>query len=115
MSSYQGNERRRVQRRKLVTFSPSTFSINGKEYRALMRDVSELGAGFKLDGPHEGLELEPGSEVAFAVRTPYGESQCKGKIVWSREEDDSYIWGMQFTELSQDEQDPLRSYIISPF
>ncbi|MBD3421172.1 MAG: hypothetical protein GF398_13735 [Chitinivibrionales bacterium] len=115
MADYKGTERRRAQRTKLVTFCPTTFSYKDSRYRALMRDVSELGAGFKIEHSDEELVLEPNDEVAFNIKTPYGDSQCKGRIVWSRHFDETYSWGVQFTEISQDEKDPLRCLMDSPF
>jgi hypothetical protein len=115
MSKYPGNERRRIQRTKLVTNSLAHFTYQNKSYEALMCDVSELGAGFRIDSENAGLKIKRNDQVEFAIKTPYGDSTCKGKIAWFGHPGHSCSWGIEITELSKDEKDPLRCLMDSPF
>ncbi|MFC1584056.1 PilZ domain-containing protein [Fibrobacterota bacterium] len=113
--TYQGAERRRAARLTLTTFCPSTFKHTRKEYPALMVDLSEYGAQFKALSSNETMKLEKGMELEFSVNTPYGTSNCKGRVAWHKKIDDFYSWGVEFTNFSKDEKDPLRCFIDSPF
>jgi hypothetical protein len=116
MSTFKGQERRRIQRTKLVTFCPASFSYKDREYEAMMGDVSEFGAGFfHSEPPNAGLQFKNGDVIALTIKTPYGESQAKASVVWSRHLGENYSWGMQFVEISKDKKDPLRCLMDSPF
>jgi hypothetical protein len=107
--------RRRAQRTELTTFCPTTFQYNGVEYRAVMQNVAELGAGFRVEVAADDPQMEIGSEVEFEVKTPYGPAKCSGRIIWTKKIGGYYTWGIEFTKLSEDKQDPLRCLIDSPF
>jgi hypothetical protein len=115
MHNYNGQERRRTERITLTTYCPSKFMYKGKEISALMVNLSELGAGFAIEEYTHKFTLVEGEELTYKVRTPYGESTVKGVIAWTRRSDEHYSWGVEFTELSSDEKDPLRTFINSPF
>ena len=115
MGSETRQERRRLERATLVTFCPTRFRHDGKERRALMRDLTAHGAGFRIEHSEDELTLHPGETLDYVVKTPYGESRCRLRTVWARHIDDHYSWGGEFEELSDDEKDPLRALIDSPF
>lgn len=115
MGSEGRGERRRLERTKLVTFCPALFEHDGGERRALMLNLTSHGAGFRIEHSEDELTLHPGEVLAYSIRTPYGEAQCKVRTVWARHIDDHYSWGGEFVELSDDERDPLRALIDSPF
>jgi hypothetical protein len=115
MSSGAKQERRRLERSALVTFCPALFHHDGQERRALMRDLTAHGAGFRIEHSEDELTLHPGETLAYIIKTPYGESRCSIRTVWARHIDDHYSWGGEFVELSDDERDPLRALIDSPF
>jgi len=108
-------KRRRAKRTELTTFCPTTFEYKGKSYRAVMQNVAELGAGFRVESAADDPQLEKGDEVDFEIRTPYGPSVCTGKIIWTKKIGEYYTWGIEFTKLSEDNKDPLRCLIDSPF
>ena len=115
MELYQGTERRMVQRAQLTMFCPVKFPYGGRSHDAMMIGVSGGGAGFHLECQSLPLELTIGEEITFQVKTPYGDSQCTGTITWALMTDEGYDWGIRFTVLSNDEQDPLRCMIDSSF
>jgi hypothetical protein len=108
-------ERRRAPRITLTTFCPTRCACKGKEFHALMVNVSELGARFEQDEPGHHIELAEGDMMSCVVKTPYGESQCRGKIAWTQRSEDRYMWGLEFLELSPSEKDPIRELLDSPF
>jgi hypothetical protein len=108
-------ERRRKQRAKLVTSCSVHFTYKEKPCTALMVDVTDLGAGF-TSRKHKGdFLMAPGQTIIYTIKTPYGDSECSGRIVWSRLIEDDYSWGIEFTKLSSDAEDPLRCLMDSPF
>lgn len=115
MAVYEGTERRRAGRTKLVTFCPTVISHAKKNHDAMMTDVSALGAGFRLDKTGREVTFKPGDALEATVRTPYGPSKCTCRVVWCRVEEDVCTCGVQFTVLSQDTKDPLRCLMESPF
>jgi hypothetical protein len=80
-----------------------------------MINVSELGACFQVEEIDPGSEFDRGDGCDFEVKTPYGLSQGKGRIAWYRMFDGVGRWGVEFTEVSHDETDPLWAYINSSF
>lgn len=115
MREYKGQERRKAQRAPLTTFCPVTFCYTGESYGAFMVDVSNTGAGFRLESHGVDLKLEEGKELLFHVKTPYGDSNCSGIIQWAVMDNGYCTWGVNFTQLSRDESDPLRCLIDSSF
>lgn len=115
MIEYQGVEKRGRYRNILTTFCPASFEYNGKTYEALMSDLSDKGAGFKILGANVVLPFAAGEEITYTVRTPYGKSDCRAVTKWTQTDSASIAWGAQFTYLSEDKKDPLRCYIDSPF
>jgi hypothetical protein len=107
--------RRRAKRTELTTFCPTTFQYNGKSYRAVMQNVAELGAGFRVESAADEPPLQNGDEVEFEVRTPYGSAKCSGRIIWMKKIGEYFTWGIEFTRLADDSKDPLRCLIDSPF
>jgi hypothetical protein len=112
--AYKGQERRRKQRTKLITFCMAHFEYKGSRHEAMMVDLTDLGAGFRQE-KHDGCQFKNGEVIAFTIKTPYGDGLCKASVVWSKRAGMSYAWGCQFVELSNDERDPLRCLMDSPF
>jgi len=115
MSHYTGPEKRSIPRIPLTTFCPAFFAHGGQEYRALMIDLSEKGARFRLEEYDQTCDFTIGEEVRFTIKTPYGESICTGAVVWARHLDEHHTWGVKFTELPTDEKDPLICFMDSTF
>ncbi len=105
-------DRRMTHETRLPESCPSSFFHNGMRYEALMVDLSESGAQFQLDTGSHKISLVSDEELEFSIKTPYGHSTCKGKVVWV---DRSFYltWGIKFTELSPDKNDPLKSLMDS--
>jgi hypothetical protein len=108
-------EKRRSERTPLATSCHSEFSYAGKQHFATMVDVSEHGARFTMEKSSDHTDLTLGDELALIVITPYGQSQCKGRVVWSYHHEEYYSWGVEFLAVSEDPRDPLRSLMESPF
>lgn len=115
MASYDGQERRRVERMKLVTFCPVHFQFADKRHEAIMINVSKLGAGFRIDAITDDLKLGKDDKLELTIRTPYRPSEAKGRVVWFRSGEENCTWGVEFTEVSQDEKDPLLCLMDSSF
>ena len=115
MSKPQGTERRRVARTPIATNCPAHFMHDKIEQVCYMENLSEFGAGFRIEGQKIGSALAPNKEIAYTVKTPYGESECRARTVWSSKKDSGYVWGVEFTKLSDDKKDPLRCLVDSPF
>lgn len=107
---YNGVERRKIERTPLQTFCPSILECNGTKYSALMMNLSEDGAMFRMN-----TDIEVGKEIQISIKTPYGKSECKGKVIWTKLIGEFYQTGIEFTELSKDYKDSLICFIDSPF
>jgi hypothetical protein len=108
-------EKRRSQRSDLTTSCHSEFLYAGKKHAATMIDLSEHGARFTMEKSSDHTEFAIGDELSLLVVTPYGQSQCSGRIVWTGHHEEYYSWGVEFVHLSEDPGDPLRCLIESPF
>lgn len=115
MSGYKGQEKRRVARCLLTTFCPATFSHSGQDHSALMTNVSQAGAQFRLQEHGRRCDLARGEEVDYRVHTPYGSTVCRGRTVWTRDIDGQWCWGVTFTKISDDPNDPLRALMEASF
>lgn len=113
MQSHDGKDKRATPRSALTTFCPTTFTHHGEEHHAMMTEVSENGAKFRLSEHGKAMELPIGDTLAFSVKTPYGLSTCEGELKWARHLGDYYTWGIEFTSLSPDPDDPLRALLDS--
>ena len=80
-----------------------------------MVDLSEHGAQFTMEKAADHAEYGVGNELTLLITTPYGRSQCSGKVIWTRHHEEYYSWGVEFTMLSEDPKDPLRCLMESPF
>jgi len=107
--------RRREQRKDLTTFCSVSFHYAGENYRAILQNISAHGAGFRLEVSPEEPDLRIGDEVSFTVNTPYGKTECSGRIVWTSKVGAFYIWGVEFTRISDNPEDPIRQLIDSSF
>jgi hypothetical protein len=115
MGTYKGPEKRSTKRTPLTTFCPATFRHGRKKYSALMVDVSEAGARFRLQELTQTCELKVGTKLQVEIRTPYGPTQCRVAVVWAQHLDGYYNWGVRFISLPEAEDDPLRSLLQSSF
>jgi len=62
-----------------------------------------------------GCRLLHGDEVSFDISTPYGHAECAGRIVWTSKVGAFYIWGVEFTRLPDNPEDPIHQLIESSF
>jgi len=115
MSEYKGEEKRRTPRIPLTTFCPVSFDYKSHNYSAMMVDLSEKGARFRLSEYNQVCPVEVSDEISFDIKTPYGPSQCKGQVVWAQRLDDHFTFGVKFTEVPTDKDDPLLCLMDSTF
>jgi hypothetical protein len=97
----------------LTTFCPATFLHKGVIHAALMTSLSELGACFKELG--QDCNLTPGESVNFRVKTPYGNAACGGHITWVGMVDGQHCWGIKFSQVAANPDDPLRALMGASF
>ena len=113
MISYRGGQRRKDIRERLPTKYPVDFDYQGQEYYALLENLSKNGAGMRSANPQSNPELQMGDEINFNVMLTFGVSKFTGTIAWTETVEDTACWGVEFTKLSDDENDPLRRLISS--
>ena len=99
----------------ITTACTAAFAYHGIAFSAVMLDLSELGAKFRLNECVHPCELRMGDELSIEVITPYGTALCAGTIAWTQHSDELYEWGVCFTRLSPNPNDPLRSLMDSDF
>ncbi|MFW5774749.1 MAG: PilZ domain-containing protein [Chitinivibrionales bacterium] len=114
MDRYEGERRKERDRTRHIEFCPAVVIQNGREYSLLMEDLSTDGARFRSQDPQPFL-IQVRDELTFRVRTPYGESVCRGIVEWSEchQIQRECGFGILFTHLSRDPADPLRALIDS--
>lgn len=106
-------ERRASKRRKEETICPVAFTADGRHICGSLVDISKSGAKFRIYGGERDIPLTQGGEHDYTVYTNYGESECRAATVWIERPDGDYLWGVRFTKVSDDEEDPLRRIIQS--
>jgi len=115
MASGPREEKRATLRAALTTFCPAEFTHEGAAHEALMTDLSEAGARFRLQEPGRRCALKRGEELDYRLHTPYGDTVCSGRVIWVRKIDDLWCWGVTFTRVSDQPGDPLRALIEASF
>ena len=115
MDSESRGPRRREQRKDLTTFCSVNFQYGGEPYRAILQNISSHGAGFRLEVSPQEPDLRVGDEVEYEVSTPYGQTTCTGRIVWTSKVGAFYIWGIEFTRLDDNPESPIQLLIESSF
>lgn len=115
MNNNPRDDRRSAARRVLTTFCPASFAFEGNEYRALMTDLSESGAKFRLDEHLRECPMQEDYQIALEIRTPYGIALVHGTVVWAGHMDEHFYFGICFRNLSSNPLDPVRSLLDSTF
>ena len=115
MQQFDGSERRQAPRLVLHTFCPSEFAYRGQKYRALMMEISSNGARMRLDEYTDFCPLDAGIQLSFEVHTPYGVGMCSGTVIWLNHQHEHLTFGVQFSRLSDDPNDPLVALMDSTF
>ena len=110
-----GKDWRRKSRLILNTNCPTAFTIGDQSGNALMMNLNDLGAMFRVLKEDDSFTLVEGQEHEYNIQTPYGKSICRGRITWSKIINSSLCWGIEFTHLSEDAKDPLLCLMDSPF
>jgi c-di-GMP-binding flagellar brake protein YcgR len=96
-----------------VEFCPVMFKHGGHAYSAFLVDLSPGGAKLRAHDGEKGPQAQEGAEVVLDIKTPYGASSCKARVLWREEHEDGYRWGVEFTELPSDKGDPINCLIES--
>jgi hypothetical protein len=107
--------RRREKRKDLTTFCSASFDYQGKKHRAILQNISQHGAGFRLEVSTQEPDLRVGDEVTFEISTPYGLTTCVGRIVWTNKVGAFFIWGIEFVRIPVNPEDPMHRLIESSF
>ncbi|MBD3391686.1 MAG: hypothetical protein GF418_06470 [Chitinivibrionales bacterium] len=97
-----------------VEFCPVVFKHGDNTYSAFLIDLSAEGAKLRAPVSEGGSHITANEEITMDIKTPYGTSSCKGKVLWGEEHKDGYRWGVQLTEVPKDESDPIQLLINSP-
>lgn len=107
-----GGDRRTTQEERQTEFCPTVARVSGTEYSALMTDLSEQGAQFRLGSTDKSIPVNIGDQIELDIRTPFGKSSVKGTIMWV-DRSFYFSWGVKFIDLPGDKNDPLRSLMDS--
>ncbi len=98
-----------------VEFCPVTFGHEGKTFTGFLVDLSTEGAKLRSSEPAAAESIASHDEIEMDVKTPYGPSSCKARVLWKERLDDGMRWGLKFTELPEDHDDPIHCLIESAF
>lgn len=90
--------RRRGPRKTLTTFCSALVEYEGNTFRAVMKDVSLRGAGFRLEISLEEPDLRVGENIRVRVHSSYGDTDFQGRIVWVDNLGAYTVWGMEFID-----------------
>lgn len=104
----QAPERRGAYRREMTCVCATSFVDGYGEKRALLLDLSLTGARFGTAIDARDIALDRGQVVSFHVSTPYGAASWTGRVVWTCLSETIYTWGVQFTEVPEPAQGPLK-------
>lgn len=107
-----GSERRSTSEERQTEFCPTKARVGESEYSALMIDLSEQGAQFRLGSTDDAIPLSIGDEIDLDIKTPFGHSLVKGKVMWV-DRSFYFSWGVKFLNLSTNADEPLRSLMDS--
>jgi ribose 5-phosphate isomerase B len=99
------DERRAKRDSRLPESCPSVLNYETRKYDAIMLDLSEHGAQFKVKRSENSFRFINGDQVVMSIKTPYGASSCKGIIRWADKK--SSTIGVVFTEFPKNPKDPL--------
>ena len=98
-------EKRRTKRKYLDYYCDTEFEHKGNQGKALMINLSPVGAGFLIH-QRQPMGLAVGDKLALVIDTPHGESKCVGEVRWVNSVTSGICFGVQFEgQLSDD--DPL--------
>ena len=97
-------EKRRIKRKYLDDFCHVRFIHKGQEGKALMINLSLVGAGFLIH-QRQPMGLAEGDQLELSIDTPHGESNCAGVVKWINSVTVGICFGVEFTDLAGD--DPL--------
>jgi hypothetical protein len=104
----------RIAETRAMYFCPTTLEFGGKQYRALMKNLSTSGAGFETTVNGNYPPVNRGDELTLDIKTPYGSSKVRGVVRWAQQVQGHRRWGLEFTAIPVNEQDPIRCLIDSP-
>jgi hypothetical protein len=104
-------ERRSKPSERLPESCPAKITYEGKQYSALLLDLSEGGGQLRFGETTRVPPLIADDEIDIMVKTAYGSSSCKGRIRW--EDAPSRTIGVSFIDFPEDPKDPLRAMLDS--
>jgi hypothetical protein len=90
--------------------SAVSFYRDGKLHHAALLSISEDGAQF-ISGTMVAEKIVEGRAGEYYFQTVYGQSKCRGittNIVCS---DPEVVWEIEFIELSENKEDPIRKML----
>ncbi|MBD3343768.1 MAG: hypothetical protein GF401_01745 [Chitinivibrionales bacterium] len=108
MNEWYGRNRRKPDTLRIEQFCPSWIEHHGKVHNAFLAELSGTGAKFVAPEAAGRLLLRKGEEITVDIWTQHGVTSCKGIVRWTETDGCEYRWGIEFTELSRNPNDPLR-------
>lgn len=87
---------RKARRKMLTTFCSALVEYHGDTYRAVMKDVSVRGAGFRLEVCLDEPDLRVGERIQVHIHSSYGDADLEGRIKWVDSLGAFTNWGIEF-------------------
>ncbi len=108
-----GGDRRDEEEIRLPESCPAKIKTGTREYEALMVNLSSGGAQFHVEESEkvDVREFTLDDELDLTIKTAYGVAHSKAVAKWA--DTDARTFGVEFTGLSKDPGDPLRSLMDS--
>ena len=108
-------QKRHDPKTRCIEFCPAWLDDSTEDSaRMYMIDLSVHGARFRNPAPNPRVKVHANQEVGFTIKTPYGRSHATGKISWVTPDETGETFGVEFTHLSEQKDDPLRLLMDSP-
>ena len=67
-----------------------------------------MGASYQYLVDQTGTPFLVQGEFDYTFHTKDGASQCRGRTAWVQRVEGDFVWGIEFTNLDQRPDDPLR-------
>lgn len=106
-------ERRAENRQRVQSPIHVAFYNKGNLYRGNIINLSSEGATLMFIAEPSGTmpALLQGRDMECYILSRKGRSKCRGRVQWKQQNSNRLVWGISFTELSHDKDDPLRLLI----
>ena len=86
----------------------ASFISHEGSVSARVDDLSPAGAKLRVPYSNQRMPFLVQGEFDYTFHTKEGASQCRGRTAWVQRVEGDFVWGIEFTNLDQRPDDPLR-------